>query len=755
MVFATGAFTTKPAFRLEVSANVIGWTTDPELFPGQTLAIVEVIAGIRRTSGTATDSGTGTVDVGNGSAGQINTFSYSFASTDYVQIYRHLWTRPITVTTDVWSATVTATTTLGTAAAMNSAMTYPAPTGATQPSFSPAIFNAGTSITVSLPRQVGTYTHDVLYSFGSINNSVLATGQGTSYTFTPALSLSTEIPNAVEAPYTITAITRTAAGAEVGRLSYTGTLRVPTSQAPTVSAYAASDTNTLVAAQVGAFVQTLSVLRLDSVTATGKQGATIVDRRLTIEGQDLALTGTRALFNAGTIPVTARAWDSRGYEGTLGGNVTVLAYSPPIVGVVLPAAPSGSVYRSTGAGVYDPNGQNIAFKLIGSVASLINGTEKNSFTVRISTRPIDSSTWTVRNTVTPTTTTSGGRINAASQTIVVGGGAIYLNDNSYVVRVEVYDKFNAVVQDTTIATSFVTIDMNGSSVGVGKLHERGAVDVAGSGYFRGLFNVIPTITNANNAADGGVYQIESSGSTNLPAGLPSGPYLIRVDRYVYSPGVETVLQSLSSYATPQRVSHIRLALASTGSSTATFDPWIAYGNSNSMSGLDAGRTSLPVNMVYDGLEYLSTDTGLRWTRLGGVWRLSPGQILASITYPASNVTGAVGTLIGSILSTPILPAGQRLKIFFNASVYSVAAGTNSISIRPRNSATNIAYTGTAGLNAAVRGYDAAAGAVHATVSPQYFMTTTTNAKVSAAAYLNSANTGLYGADVAQMWIESA
>lgn len=751
MAFATGNFTTKPAFRLESSINVIGWTTDPQNYPGQSIALVEVVVGIRRTTGADTTSGTGSLSIGFGGGGEVVPFSYNFASTDYVQIYRVTWERLVQYSDD-WAASVTTSTTLGTASANVGAMTYPPPTTATQPSFAPVVFNAGTSITISLPKQVSTYTHDIYYTFGALKNISLAAGiSAATYATTPPLSLLQQIPNTPEAPYTITVVTKTSTGSVVGTLSFTGTLRAPSSQAPTVSAFSVSDTNATATAQVGKFIQGVSVLKLDSITATAAQGATISERRLGIEGQEVQINGTRALLNSGTIPVTARAWDSRGLIGALAGNVDVLPYAAPDLG--RPAA--GLAYRSNASGVAQSNGQNLAITLVGSVASLVNGTERNSLTVRISTRTIDSDVWTVRNTVTPTTSTSAGRIMAYPQTIVVGGGAIYLTDTSYVVRIELYDKFNTALTDEVVPTSFVTVDLNGAGVGVGRLHSKGALDVAApGGFFQGVYTTFQNYASANDATFGGWFSI-TTGMTGLPAGFTPGNHKLQVDRATVSGGVDAITQYIRHPLDPERVLYYRLGVAALDSLSVAWDPWVASQQSGLRYGTDAERLALDGGLLFDGMKYRATDTNLEWVRAGGSWLLVPGQTLATLEYSGASVTGAVGTRVDGVASTPTLPIGQRVRVSATYSQYATAAATASlIYLHSRNNATDVTYadytkrTGT-------RGYSASGGGVHSSSAPFHYLTTTVAAKVSAAVFLGSATSGIYAADVMTVSIQSA
>lgn len=293
----------------------------------------------------------------------------------------------------------------------------------------------------------------------------------------------------------------------------TATVRLVAAPAPTVTGFSASDANNSVSSIVGAYVQGLSVLKLDQILATPQPGTTITDTRLRIEGSDLRIDDTRALLNSGTIPVISQAWDNKGGAGSLAGSISVLKYVSPYM--------FGAARRSNSAGAALNDGTYLSIPLDAYVKSLVNSTERNTLTVRILTRPLDSATWTVRNTITPTTTAvgSGADIYRRYQaTVVVGGGAIYNANTSYAVRVELIDQFNTVSVDHTVATAYVAVDLNGFSVGIGKLHERGTLDVGGSGHFLGVYTTPQIVTDANLAKYGGLWQI-AAGGANLPAGL--------------------------------------------------------------------------------------------------------------------------------------------------------------------------------------------------------------------------------------------
>lgn len=648
MPTATGTFSLNPNFRLELSANVIGWEPNP-FVPGQIRVIYQIITGIRRTSGTQVYSGTGSLAVGWGAGGNSFPFAYNFTGTDYVEISRENITRSVGETLTWAASTESALPSLGMAAASTPTEVAPPPSPGTVPTVTPLVFNAGTALTLTWTAANSAYRHDLYYTFGTLTNVTVATGlaaNSAGYAFTPPLSLVSQIPNAPQGPFTITMVTRNgASGPEIGRQTVSATLMVPASQAPTVSAYSISDTNATVASQVGAYVQGLSVLRLNSITSSPQSGASIVNTRLTVEGLDLRVLDTKQLMTSGVVPLTARAWDSRGLSGTLGGSITVLPYTAPAVTGL-------SVIRTDAAGNPLETGTYLKVSATAAIQSLINTTQRNALTVTVETRPYGTSTWTVRNTITPGTLTY-------NTPFLINGGAIFANNGSFDVRYTASDKFNSTVVIQTVATGAVTVDMVGASVGIGKIWERGGLDVSG--------RVFSTLTAQKQTGT-----------------------LVERDAITAKPG----------------------------------DEWF------------------------------DTGTGLTWQYVGSTWLLVAGQVLANMEY-ATNATGASGTLVGSVISTPVLPVGQRVKVSASYSQYASAATTASfVVMQSRNSATDVTYA-TYDKRSGTRGYSVTSGAVHTSVSPTHFLTATSAAKISAAIYLATASSAVYGGDLIQLWIESA
>lgn len=170
-------------------------------------------------------------------------------------------------------------------------------------------------------------------------------------------------------------------------------------------------------------------------------------------------------------------------------------------------------------------------------------------------------------------------------------------------------------------------------------------------------------------------------------------------------------------------------------------------------GTDAQRLAMTAPNLRNGIEFQTTDTNLVWQRSAGIWSLVPGQILASGIGPTTSSTGA-GTLVGSIISTPVLPVGQRLKIVSSFSQYTNGTGTSVIDTKIRNNAANVSVADF-DMNVPSRAYNAGGALVTSGRGCTALFTTTTAAKVSMGIFVASAASILYGLDGTHYWIESA
>lgn len=333
-------------------------------------------------------------------------------------------------------------------------------------------FTTGVAKTISLPRASAAFTHDVSYVLGSQAGTIV-TGAGTAWEWTPPHNLFEGVPDLAAASIRLTVVTKNGSSI-IGTKQIYVPISLAADQLPSVSELVLQDTNETVATNIGAAVQGLSRLAA-SFTAEGIHGSTIASKTVTIAGAVFDADTIITPSIAGDIAITATATDSRGRAATSSSTLTVLPYSTP--GLLNGGV---TVERANAANAPDPNGQYLRAVIHARASSLnVAGSEKNALTISIRTKASNAG-WVQRNTINPGLTQS-------ATPIQLSGGAVYLQTLSYQVEITLTDKTGATtVINRTVPTASVTLDLNGTKVGVGKMHELGALDVAGQIYSNGV-----------------------------------------------------------------------------------------------------------------------------------------------------------------------------------------------------------------------------------------------------------------------------
>lgn len=337
-------------------------------------------------------------------------------------------------------------------------------------------FTTGTATTISLPYASNAFRHDVTYKFGNATGSI-GTNVANSVSWTPPESLASQIPNATSGSVVITVVTKTGSGGSViGTKTMTKTLTLAASIVPTVSQVLWTEQNTALST-IGAFVAGRSIVR-GTVTGAGVGGSTISSKSVVVNGVVGSESTNFPLPATASVPASGRVTDSRGRTGSLTANIPALPYSPPSASVL-------RVFRTTSANVEHDEGTRLRMQITASSASLVvGGTQKNSLYVKVYTKPhgTGESSWQLRNNLTYTS-------RSVNTTLTITGGDIYLASNGYDVRVDLTDNtytgIPPVSYSFSVPTAAVTMDLNGNSVGIGKMHERGSLDVAGTIYADG------------------------------------------------------------------------------------------------------------------------------------------------------------------------------------------------------------------------------------------------------------------------------
>lgn len=234
----------------------------------------------------------------------------------------------------------------------------------------------GTALSIGINRNNSSYTDTIAYTFGTASGTIATKTSSDSVSWTPPLSLASEIPNASTGTCTLTCTTYNGSTV-IGTTTKSITLSVPQSIAPTVSvSYADTIAQCLT---WGLFVQSRSKLAF-TITASGQQGATIASYSTSVNGTSYnsATFTTDVLLYNGTNSYTVTVTDSRGLQTVSTGTFSVVAYSNPSLTLTLCDRNDSN-----------PDQVDVAFDF--SVASVSSNNDAN---YRLDYKLKSSSTWT-------------------------------------------------------------------------------------------------------------------------------------------------------------------------------------------------------------------------------------------------------------------------------------------------------------------------------------------------------------------------
>lgn len=214
---------------------------------------------------------------------------------------------------------------------------------------------AGDSITVSLARNVSSYTHDVTFKLGS--RSATVTGVGASTTWTIPKKWQDQFPNSNSGTLSISAVTKSGSSS-IGTTTTSVKITPSSDAAPSLSASISG-----VSLYWNLFIRTKSKAKI-TLNASGKYGATI--SRYSISGGGFSGTTnpytTGYLLQAGDITFTCTVTDSRGISTTVYAKINVQSYDPPTI-------LSPEVHRTDETGTEQINGNYIYAKAIRGFSS--------------------------------------------------------------------------------------------------------------------------------------------------------------------------------------------------------------------------------------------------------------------------------------------------------------------------------------------------------------------------------------------------
>ena len=325
------------------------------------------------------------------------------------------------------------------------------------------------SITVNITRNSSAYKHKVKLILGD-TTYLLAENVDTSYTFTPSMSYCNKITTATSGTATVKVETLTGTnGSWIADTTKTLTLNVPSNVVPSVgiSVVANNQTN-------GVSVAGKTTFTVKPVNANGSYGSMITSYSIT--GGNLnsvspngAITDT---LNAGDYTFVVKVVDSRGRTAEASKVETVHAYSSPTI--------SARAFRCNKDGTESSSGVYIAVNFSWEITNLADN-NSNAKQYFIQYKTSSASSYTTSVDWTDLSSYSGSMTKVLSQT--------FSTTSSYSIQLKVKDSFGTTTSTLSVSTISALLNIEKSGVGVGKIHENGALDVGGAIYGTDIFKL--------------------------------------------------------------------------------------------------------------------------------------------------------------------------------------------------------------------------------------------------------------------------
>jgi len=311
--------------------------------------------------------------------------------------------------------------------------------------------NGTNACTVNITRAASSFTHTVVFSFGSYSKT--NTGVGTSTSYAIPTSWLNAIPNATSGTAKVTVTTYSGSTKIGSAVSKTFTLTVPASVVPTIGSVAVNDTTTH-QTTFGNMVQGKSKPKL-TITASGALGSTIKTYKTEFEGKSYsgATPTTSTITKSGTATAKITVTDSRGRTATTNKTWAVVAYSAPKI-------ISFQGFRCLADGTENYEGTYIKAAINFSISPVNN---KNASSYTIDYKLQTATTWTAL---------TSGSVYAFNDSIISASG-VFGVDNSFDIRLSVTDSFTTVRSTFEIPTAFTLLDFNksGRALAFGKVSE--------------------------------------------------------------------------------------------------------------------------------------------------------------------------------------------------------------------------------------------------------------------------------------------
>lgn len=220
----------------------------------------------------------------------------------------------------------------------------------------------------------------------------------------------------------------------------------------------ATELNTKVKNLVGLFVQNESIIKFEFSNVETKNHATIKEYKIDVGGRIYSSRVAEGkIAKSGKVILNFSLTDSRGFTKTITRLIHVLAYSHVKIDEV-------RLIRALNNGSDNELGEHLKVKLKGGSSSLVNGTEKNVFRVKIRSKKRSESWYKDVYSYTLPNINFDGFITVPTE-------HLYAKEFSYDVQVIVSDIFNSSVSQGVLVSGTITQHWGREAIAVGKYIE--------------------------------------------------------------------------------------------------------------------------------------------------------------------------------------------------------------------------------------------------------------------------------------------
>lgn len=409
----------------------------------------------------------------------------------------------------------------------------------------------GQAITMTIDRKSDAFTHKVEYSFAGSSAVTVSSSATTSASFTPAVSLATNIPNSTIGSLTMKVTTFNGSTQIGDPVTKSVDLSVPSSVVPTMGNPTATRVDNGVPSGWGVYVKGYSQVTIKINSAAGAQGSTI--KSYSISGPNLNSNASSAksdkLTTVGTNTYTCRITDSRGRTSEKTVSINVVDYSLPSI--------KATAVRCSSDGTANKNGTYLKVTVDWNIASV---SSKNSVSSRSAS------------------------CNGVSNTSFSDNTAFVLAANcsigsSYTLTASVTDALgNSASATVTIPTSsrVMNVRKNKDGLAIGKFSEKAGFEVAWDSYFNGTVDINGKLTGNDAKLNGSV---EVAGDTKI-----SGNVVLNGSSATISGGI---IQSLGKLLYP--VGAIYITYGNTNPGTFLGGTWEQFGQGRVLIGQGTGN----------------------------------------------------------------------------------------------------------------------------------------------------------------------